>query len=71
MIKTGLIEYGVNESQIIIEPEEINAVEKALTIAEPGDLVLIFADNIKRSWKQIIYHGDNTVPESTRRRRFC
>ena len=55
------MENGVLESAIIVEPEEIAAVEKALTIANPGDLVLIFADNIKRSWKQIIYHGDSHV----------
>ena len=26
-------------------------------MAEPNDLVLIFADNVTRCWKQIIYFG--------------
>ena len=32
-----------------------------LCVCVPGDLLLIFADKITRSWKQIIYHHASTV----------
>jgi cyanophycin synthetase len=38
----------------------------ALEMARGGDLVLILADNVTRSWKQIIYFqpGEDVVSES-------
>jgi len=53
MQKQALIEAGVSESQISIIPDEEQAVETALARAEPGDLLVIFGDNIIRCWKQI------------------
>ncbi|MCP4124928.1 MAG: hypothetical protein GY751_24565 [Bacteroidetes bacterium] len=53
MQKQALIDAGVNESQITIIPDEEEAVETALNSAEPGDLLVIFGDNIVRCWKQI------------------
>ncbi|HUO18303.1 MAG TPA: cyanophycin synthetase [Steroidobacteraceae bacterium] len=44
---------GVPESAISIIPDEQQAVEAALNMGQPGDLVLIFADALTRSWKQI------------------
>jgi cyanophycin synthetase len=44
---------GVPESAISIIPDEQEAIEAALRMGEPGDLVLIFADALVRSWKQI------------------
>ncbi|MDE2137666.1 MAG: cyanophycin synthetase, partial [Gammaproteobacteria bacterium] len=44
---------GVPESAISIIPDEQQAVEAALNMGQPGDLVLIFADALVRSWKQI------------------
>jgi len=40
-------------------------LQGALEIAQPGDLLLVLADGIKRTWKQIIYfnseaHGDDS-----------
>lgn len=43
-----------SESVEIIENEE-NSVESVLQRAEAGDLVLIFAENITRTWKQVVY----------------
>ena len=39
-------------------------------MAGPGDLILVLADNIKRSWKQIIYfnseaQGDDVTKKAT------
>jgi len=35
----------------------MQAVEHALTIAEPNDLVVLFADDITGTWKRVIYFG--------------
>ncbi len=53
MQKKALIEAGVKESQITVIPSEEEAVDDALSHAKPGDLVMIFGDNIIRCWKQI------------------
>ena len=37
--------------------DEQEAVQGIMGMAEPNDLVLIFADNVTRCWKQIIYFG--------------
>lgn len=55
LMKTALLENGVSEEAITIIPSEVEAVDAALEMAEPGDLLLMFGDNISRSWKQIIY----------------
>lgn len=55
MLKDALLENGVSEDCIEVIPDEQAATDHALAMAEPQDLLLILADNIKRSWKQIIY----------------
>ena len=57
ILKEALLKSGVDETAITVIEEEEKAVDGALKMAEPNDLVLIFADNITRSWKQIIYFG--------------
>jgi cyanophycin synthetase len=47
----------VGPEQITIIPDEQEAVQTILETAEPNDLVLVFADNVTRCWKQIIYFG--------------
>jgi len=44
---------GVPDSAISIIPDEQEAIEAALRMGEPGDLLLVFADALVRSWKQI------------------
>jgi cyanophycin synthetase len=44
---------GVAENAISIIPDEQMAIEAALRMGESGDLLLIFADALVRSWKQI------------------
>ncbi len=44
---------GVAESSISIIPDEQEAIEAALRMGAAGDLLLIFADALVRSWKQI------------------
>ncbi|NIU74192.1 MAG: hypothetical protein GWN71_11570, partial [Gammaproteobacteria bacterium] len=38
-------------------PDEAEAVDAALEAAEEGDLVLIFGDQIDRTWRQITGTG--------------
>ena len=54
MIAAVLREKGVPESAITIIPDEQEAITAALRMGQLGDLVLIFADALTRSWKQVI-----------------
>jgi cyanophycin synthetase len=45
---------GVPEQAISVIPDEQAAISAALQMGQPGDLLLIFADALVRSWKQII-----------------
>ena len=40
-------------SAISIIPDEQEAIDAALRMGQPGDLLLVFADALVRSWKQI------------------
>ena len=44
---------GVPQEAISIIPDEQAAIDAALRMGAPGDLLLIFADALARSWKQI------------------
>ena len=54
MIADTLRSHGVPQSAIEIIPDEQAALEAALRMGRPGDLLLVFADALTRSWKQII-----------------
>ena len=45
---------GVPAEQVSIIPDEQEAIDAALRMGRAGDLVLIFADALTRSWKQVI-----------------
>jgi cyanophycin synthetase len=69
MLKNKLLEDGVSPEAIEVIPDEQEATLRALELAEPGDMVLVLADNVKRSWKQIIYfnsgaHTDTAVKKT-------
>ena len=55
MLRDKLLECGIDANHIEVIPDEQKATAKALEMAQPDDLVLVLADNVKRSWKQIIY----------------
>ena len=60
---------GVPESAISIIPDEQEAIDAALRMGQPGDLLLIFADALTRSWKQITKFSTShaATGESSRR----
>ncbi len=64
MLKNKLLEEGIEADRIEVVPDEQEATLRALELAEPGDLVLVLGDNVKRSWKQIIYFNSGAHPES-------
>ena len=63
MMKNKLLECGVDAGSVEVIPDEQEATAKALEIAAPGDLVLVLGDNVKRSWKQIIYFNSENRGE--------
>jgi cyanophycin synthetase len=56
ILRDTLCAEGISEDAVHMIPFEVDAVDTALGLCSPGDLLLIFADKITRSWKQIIYH---------------
>jgi len=44
---------GVREQAISVIADEQEAITAALQMGQPGDLLLVFADALVRSWKQI------------------
>ncbi len=55
MLAEALIAAGVPAERIQQIPDEQQAVDAALAMARQGDLVLVFGDEITRTWKQIIH----------------
>jgi cyanophycin synthetase len=54
LLEQTLIAAGVDAAQIARIPDEQEAIDTALRMGQAGDLLLIFADALTRSWKQII-----------------
>jgi cyanophycin synthetase len=59
MLRDKLLECGVDADNIEVVPDEQQAVSLALESAASGDLLLILGDNVKRTWKQIIYFNSD------------
>ena len=55
MLREELLGAGVDAERIEVIVDERQAVRRILQLARPGDLLLVFADAIQRSWKQIIH----------------
>ena len=54
IIANALKGAGVAEDAISVIPDEQDAVDGALRLAQAGDLLVVFADALTRTWKQII-----------------
>ncbi len=53
IIADALRAAGVPDAAISIIPDEQEAIDAALRMGQPGDLLLVFSDALVRSWKQI------------------
>jgi cyanophycin synthetase len=66
MIAAVLREQGVPDSAITLIPDEQEAIAAALRMGQLGDLLLVFADALTRSWKQVIkFKPEGAVMAST------
>jgi len=69
LLRDALLASGVPAEQILVIPDEQMAVDTALREAQPGDLLLVFADAITRSWKQVIQFRPEAPARSVERAR--
>lgn len=67
IIARALVAAGVDKAAIEQIPDEQQAIDAALRMGQPGDLILIFADALVRSWKQIIKFRAEGAPEKPAR----
>lgn len=69
MLRASLLAAGVAEDAIEVVPDEAEAVDHALSLANRGDLVVVFGDKIERCWEQIVGYGmpsgDGAAPASS------
>ncbi|MBS0445089.1 MAG: cyanophycin synthetase [Proteobacteria bacterium] len=69
IMSARLQEKGVPADAIELIPDEQEAIERALRMGRSGDLVLIFADALTRSWKQVIKFKPERTGERAPERR--
>jgi cyanophycin synthetase len=64
IMANALMAEGVSKEAISIIPDEQEAIDAALAMGRSGDLLLIFADALTRSWKQITKFRPAGAPEA-------
>ncbi|HEY4121550.1 MAG TPA: cyanophycin synthetase, partial [Byssovorax sp.] len=57
LVVEGARAGGLDERATYARAAEPEAIDFALGLAQPGDLVVVFADDVTRTWKQVIYWG--------------
>jgi cyanophycin synthetase len=67
LIAKALMENGVAKDAISIIPDEQEAIDAALNMGQAGDLLLIFADALARSWKQVTRFRPAGAPQQPAR----
>ena len=70
LLRDALLSHGTPADRIAVIPDEQMAVDAALREAQAGDLVLIFADAITRSWKQVIQFRPDAAARPAERPRI-
>jgi cyanophycin synthetase len=64
IMSKALLAAGVPATAVSIIPDEQEAIDAALRMGRPGDLLLVFADALVRSWKQIIKFRPESLSEA-------
>ncbi len=64
LIEEGAMAGGMSHSAITTILPEIESVRYALGHGRPGDLIVIFADQVTPVWKEIIYYGKPEASEA-------
>ena len=62
LLKAALLDLGVEPDAVHLAESEEASLAAGLDLARPTDLLLVFCDNITRSWKQIIYYRPKEAP---------
>ena len=63
IIAQALRDGGIDDDAMSVIPDEQHAVDAALRMGQPGDLLLVFADALVRTWKQITkFQPDGEMP---------
>jgi cyanophycin synthetase len=65
LLREGARAGGLGDEAIHDRLEEREAVAFALGLARPGDLLVIFADDVTQAWKDVIYWGKERTGGST------
>ncbi len=65
MLAEELTASGVAPEAIEVIPSEREAVERVLATAGEGDLVLMFADDLARTWSQVTQHAPDPEASET------
>ncbi len=65
LLRQTLRDEGVDADAIRVIPDESAAVDAGLRMAEAGDLLVLFADALARTWKQIVSFDSGTAPVET------
>jgi cyanophycin synthetase len=53
MLRDALLEAGIDDAAVEVVVDEQAALQRALELAQVGDLVLVMGDKISRCWRQI------------------
>jgi len=68
IMANALRDAGVASDAVSVIPDEQQAVDAALRMGASGDLVLVFADALARTWKQIVrFRADGEMPKPAER----
>ncbi|MCK6529216.1 cyanophycin synthetase [Myxococcota bacterium] len=57
LLEDELLAAGIAPAAIRVLETEVETTDAALGECVPGDLLLLFADQVTRTWKQVIYFG--------------
>jgi len=67
IIARALEDKGIGKDAITVIADEQEAVDAALRMGQPGDLLVVFADALARTWKQITkFAPEGGVPRAAR-----
>jgi len=67
IIARALEDKGIGKDAITVIADEQEAVDAALRMGRPGDLLVVFADALARTWKQITkFAPEGGVPRAAR-----
>ena len=62
LLREGASAAGLGDDAIHERLDEREAIAFALGTARPGDLLVIFADDVTQAWKDVIYWGKERTP---------